>query len=395
MTTTYSWPHINWDSLRTKRRERLVDLMQRKRLDHVLVSSFDNVRWATDYRTNLTYDSACEFFAALVDATGRTILVAFDTESDEDQPFVDYPWIQRRVAGPSWQPFWARAAAYAEVLAREMSEAGAIRVGVDILHFDVVDRLRRDLTNVDLIPIGEDLLAMRKVKMPEEITLIEAACDVASLSLSAVMQRSEEGMTDQDIAALAIDTAYQHGIEWLSHCALVADGSPQDVNWLPRGKRLWSGASFLLDFGVYGAGGYCSDFCRTVFIGEPRREVLAAHNSLIDALHYGADLARPGVRCSDIAREVCGVLRKHGLPETEYAMGHGIGLRLTEPPSISQAGLVDGDERLVEGMVICIEPSTCVEVDGVSVSIKEEDQYLVESTGLRQLTRTMQAGSQK
>ena len=82
---------------------------------------------------------------------------------------------------------------------------------------------------------------------------------------------------------------------------------------------------------------------------------------------------------------MCHALRKHGLPETDYAMGHGIGLRLTEPPAISRSGDVE-DQRLEEGMVICIEPSTWVEVDGVPVSLKEEDQYVVEANGLRPLT---------
>ena len=387
----YAWPRIDWDALRSKRRERLRDLMRDMRLDHLLLSSFDNVRYATDYRTNLTYDSNCEFFAALVDQSGDSTLIVFDTEFDEDAPLADFPWIKRRVAGPSWQPFWARAAAYTGVLARELSALGAKRVGVDVLQFDVVDRLRKDLSGVEYLPVGEELLRLRRVKMPEEVSLLEASCEVASLCMSAVMRGTHEGVTDEELAALAVETAYHHGVEWLSHCALVAQGNPREVNWLPRGRRLWDGESFLLDFGVYGVGGYCSDFCRTVFVGEPRPEVATAHKALIAAFQEGVDLARPGVPCSDIARAICDGLQARGLPETDYAMGHGIGLRLTEPPSISKAGLVDVEEQLVEGMVICIEPSTVVELDGVPVSLKEEEQYVVESAGLRQLTRSRRA----
>ena len=49
---------------------------------------------------------------------------------------------------------------------------------------------------------------------------------------------------------------------------------------------------------------------------------------------------------------------------------------------------MDADEVLAEGMTVCIEPSTAVEVDGELVGLKEEEQYVVTGTGLRQLTKT-------
>ena len=37
-------------------------------------------------------------------------------------------------------------------------------------------------------------------------------------------------------------------------------------------------------------------------------------------------------------------------------------------------------------MTIALEPETQVEVDGVTILLKVEDNYVVESTGLRRLT---------
>ena len=76
-----------------------------------------------------------------------------------------------------------------------------------------------------------------------------------------------------------------------------------------------------------------------------------------------------------------------GLPPTSYAMGHGIGLRLVEPPSLFRPDRMDADEVLAEGMVICIEPSTAVEFGSEVVGLNEE-QYVMIGTGLRQLTKT-------
>jgi Xaa-Pro aminopeptidase len=44
------------------------------------------------------------------------------------------------------------------------------------------------------------------------------------------------------------------------------------------------------------------------------------------------------------------------------------------------------DDALEEGMIICIEPSTQVEVDGLVVGLKDENQFVVEANGLRKLT---------
>jgi Xaa-Pro aminopeptidase len=67
-------------------------------------------------------------------------------------------------------------------------------------------------------------------------------------------------------------------------------------------------------------------------------------------------------------------------------MGHGIGARLIEYPSIFRPELMEYDEALEEGMIICLEPSTYVELDDVVVSLKDENQYVVEANGLRKLT---------
>ncbi len=151
---------------------------------------------------------------------------------------------------------------------------------------------------------------------------------------------------------------------------------------------MWAGDTFFVDYGVYGAGGYASDFCRTHVAETAPPQVRDAHRTLREALAEGEAMARPGVRGSEVAAAVNAALQREGLPPTSYAMGHGIGLRLVEPPSLFRPERMDADETLAEGMTICIEPSTAVEVGGEVVGLKEEEQYVVTETGLRQLTKT-------
>jgi Xaa-Pro aminopeptidase len=67
-------------------------------------------------------------------------------------------------------------------------------------------------------------------------------------------------------------------------------------------------------------------------------------------------------------------------------VGHGVGLRACELPTIYRADRMGRDQILQEGMVISLEPETGVEVDGRLIILKVEDNYVVEAGGLRRLT---------
>lgn len=381
----YRWPDVDERALLDERRARVAELMSAEGLDHLVLSGFDNIRYATGFRANLTYDSNYEWYAAIVDDSVTATLLACDIGDDIDGPVPGHPTITRRVGSLSWQAAWAHPETYAGLLARELRVAGARRVGVDTLPFDIADALRDEF---ELVPVAGELLRRRMVKTADEIRLVESACEVASLAMSAAMQGFTEGMTDSEILTLANDTSNRCGVEWISHAVITVQATPSRASWLPTGRRVWSGDSFFVDYGVYGVGGYASDFCRTHLAESAPGAVHAAHRALREAIAESEAMARPGVRGSEIAAAANAVLEGRGLPPTSYAMGHGIGLRLVEPPSLFRPDRMDSDETLEEGMTICIEPSTYVEAGDDVVGLKEEEHYAVTATGLRQLTRT-------
>jgi Xaa-Pro dipeptidase len=384
----YDWPRVDEAALLADRRARVAAVMKEERLDALLLSGFDNIRYATSFRASLTYDSNYEWYAALLDKDLAGTLLACDIGEPIDGPVPGNTAITRRVGAPSWQAAWAQPRTYAQLIERELR--GARRVGVDVLQFDVADALRQD--GVELVPVAQALLRQRMVKTADEIRLVEASCEVASLAMSAAMRGFVEGMTDVEIVNLANDVSNRCGVEWISHAVITVQATPSRASWLPTGRRVWAGDTFFVDYGVYGAGGYASDFCRTHVAETAPPQVREAHRRLREALAEGEAMARPGVRGSEVAAAVNAALQQRGLPPTSYAMGHGIGLRLVEPPSLFRPDRMDADEMLAEGMTVCIEPSTAVEVGGEVVGLKEEEQYVVTATGLRQLTKTAVEG---
>jgi Xaa-Pro aminopeptidase len=382
----FEWPHIDWDGFTARRRTLFHGLMESEGIDHAILSGFDGIRWATGIRTNYTHDSNYDWFCAVVDPANEVTLITNDGGTDEEHPEPGLPWLRRRVSGPSWQSHWAHPTPFAREIAGALIRGKARRVGVDALSFEVMDRLRAQLPEVEFVPLMRPFLDLRRIKMPEEIALTEAACEVASLAMSAGINGARDGMRDSDIVSLAVDAVYGCGAEQLSHAVIVCQSSPGETGWFASGRRIRRGQSFFMDLGCYGVGGYCSDFCRVGFIGEPPKEVRRAYRDLLDVHDTVAAELRPGALCSEITSRINAGLEAKGLPPTPYAMGHGIGARLVEPPSIYTPSLMERDDRIEEGMIICIEPSTHVEANGVAVGLKDENQYLVERDGLRNLT---------
>jgi Xaa-Pro aminopeptidase len=147
----------------------------------------------------------------------------------------------------------------------------------------------------------------------------------------------------------------------------------------PGGRQaLRPGDSVLFDFGAV-LDGYCSDFGRTVFCGEPTAEYRRAHQVMLDAQEAGRQAARPGVRCAEVNRACRAPIEDAGYgPYFRHRMGHGIGLDVHERPFIS----VEDETPLEVGMTFTDEPS--ILVPG-RVGVRIEDVVVCEIDGGRKL----------
>ncbi len=383
----YEWPHVDTIALRAARWQRVAEVMKAAEVDHILLTGHDNIRYATDYRSMLIAEGF-DWYAALTGDTGETVVFVPYVPEDVASPQPDLPALRKFVATPSWVPSLSQAAIWLRLLAREIRSAGARRVGVELLSFQFVDGLRKELPQVEFVSIADSLYRARQIKHPDEIRLLEAASTVNAMASSAALARAAEGMTDHDVLAVAMEQLQRSGVEFLTHSLCVTRDVQLSGNWFAKGKRLWEGDCFFFDIGCYGSGGYASDMCRTGFVGEPPAPVRKAYAALLEAYEAGQAAARPGVRASMIDRTINDHLRRHGLKETPYSMGHGVGLRACELPLIYRPHMMTQDAELEAGMVISLEPETTVEVGGAPVVLKLEDNFVVEATGLRRLTHT-------
>jgi Xaa-Pro dipeptidase len=385
----YSWPAVDWDALRAGRSGKVAELMRRRGLDHLLMTGFDTIRYAADYRT-LIIAEGFDWFAAIIDTGGACDLFVPWVDEVSERPEPELPWIRAIWPLPSWSPALAHARTWTQSLAGVLRQRGARRIGFELVYADLLAALRQEIPRAEFVPAATDLLDLRLSKNAIEIELLAAASQVNSRAAAAAMEAAKVGMTDHDILAVAMENLQRDGSEFVSHS--VCNVRRGTGTWFAVGNELAEGDAFFFDIGCYGAGGYASDMARTGFIGEPPAAVQRAYRALLEAHHVGEERARPGVRASQVHEAVNQYLRREGFPITPYALGHGVGLRACELPTIHRADRMDRDQVLREGMVIALEPETAVEIAGQVVVLKVEDNYLVQQDGLRRLTDTPYAG---
>lgn len=134
--------------------------------------------------------------------------------------------------------------------------------------------------------------------------------------------------------------------------------------------------------------GYWGDMTRTFLKGKPSDTVKKMFAAVLEANLRAQDKVKPGNLLSDVHKTAAATLEKHGFKTGKldgrmqgyiHSTGHGLGLDIHEPPSVSPRG-----GEIKPGLVITIEPGLYYEKHG---GIRLEDDLYVTKTGHETLTR--------
>ncbi len=128
--------------------------------------------------------------------------------------------------------------------------------------------------------------------------------------------------------------------------------SPASVNEM----IIQEGDVVCLDFGIKHKGLY-TDHAMTVIAGTKHDpEDLRLVRGTLEALMLGIAEARVGNTTGDIGHAVERFAKKNGFGYPKNLSGHGVGLKVHEEPHVPNFGAPKSGEKLVEGLVIAIEP---------------------------------------
>jgi Xaa-Pro aminopeptidase len=238
---------------------------------------------------------------------------------------------------------------------------------------------RRAAPDAEIVNAHDFIWPMRMIKDDEEQALMRRAATLVDDAYPLILAKMELGMSIADVARAVDDTLYELGADWTSFHTGIYMGckaAPGAPSVFEAGDRtLERGGSIAFDFGAL-LDGYCSDFGRTVFIGEPTDErrkvyelVMAAQAAAIERMVDGEITA---AQLDDVARSI---IAEAGYGERFiHRLGHAIGKDVHEPPFLLEAD----DTTLRSGMFFTIEPSVVLD-DGSFIRV--EDVVMVGPSG--------------
>jgi Xaa-Pro aminopeptidase len=351
------------------RRERTAQLVAALKLDALLVTSLDNVR----YLTGFTGSSA----NVLIFPDGRAVLFTDPRYTVQSKQQVNCAI--RIAKGPLTKSVMA------EVARTRISRIGFEPENLNVARFEGLTKALP--AKARLIPATEGLIAkLRMVKDDGEIALIRHAVDVNSRALEQALKRLKSGMTETAFAAEIDYQSRKLGANGPAFDTIVAFGEraalPHARPGATRIATTKSGPGMLLiDMGAF-CDGYASDMTRMVHLGAADAKYKRAYNAVLEAQLAGIATVRPGATAASVDRATRRTLKKHGLErEFVHSTGHGLGLEIHEAPRLGKSD----KSKLEPGMTITIEPGVYIEGWG---GIRIEDTVLVTESGCEILTPT-------
>ena len=203
---------------------------------------------------------------------------------------------------------------------------------------------------------------VRMIKSENEVNLIRKICNIAGRSFDNISSMSYLTQPLSELFKLFKIDLLKEGADDVPYLVGGA-GQPSysDIISPANNVPLKIGDTFMLDTGAIYSGYYC-DFDRNFSIGKSSNAVNKAYRLLWETTELALATARPGLTTSELF-----FIMGKNLQTTSSdvgRLGHGLGIQLTEWPSIAPWD----NTILQENMVITIEPSVSVEGGGVLVS---------------------------
>src|SRR5439155_12012541 len=245
-----------------------------------------------------------------------------------------------------------------ERVARGLGDGATVAVG-DRVWAETVLTLARTF-GIERLRTGSVLVnELRRRKTPEELEAMDRAIRMVEQAMAAVTPLVVPGATMTQLAEAvdhALRAAGSRTPSFTTHVFTGLGEGELDSGTATGNDPIPEGTSVMFDFGAV-ADGYCSDFGRTIYVGEPPDGYREAYEVMLAAQEAGRAAAAAGTPAAEVNAACRGPIEEAGLGEHfRHRMGHGIGLDVHERPFIS----VEDTTQLEPGMTFTDEPSIII-----------------------------------
>ncbi len=355
-------------------------LMHDARLDAVLVTTEAEIRYFTGFHSQF-FESPTRPWFVIVPAEGKPIAV-IPTIGESGMAAT---WIDDIHTWPSPRPADDGISALASTISSLPTCHGRLGMPLgpeSLLRMPAGDAKKlADAIPHEVVDCAEMLLRQRFVKSPAEIEKIRRACQITSDAFEALPTHSRIGDSEIDITRrMRIDLLERGADSTPFMVAGSGTGGYDSIIMGPTQRQLQSGDILIIDTGTVFDGYFC-DFDRNFGFGHVADDARRANTAVHQALDAGFEAARPGARMCDVWSAMSRVMEEFGsLGNSIGRMGHGLGMLLTEWPSVHP----DDQNILEPGVVMTLEPGMTF---APGRQLVHEENIVITESGAEYLTR--------
>lgn len=347
------------------RMKRLMQLLEKEKIDAVLVAQRYNIRYFSGFTGDTAY---------LYISKKRKV---FMTDSRYTV------WAQEEVK--DFEIFQVdRTVSYQEKTRQLAEEENIKSIGFEnhVMIYSDVQAFRAKLPDIMWLELGQGLDRIRCIKDASELEYIGRAEAIGDRAFSHIVKELCVGMSEKE-AAWEIECAMRkHGAEGLSFETIAVFGKRTAMpHAVPGETKLQKGDFVVMDFGCMYRG-YCSDMTRTVVMGEASGRQKDIYETVLKAQLAALSSIKSGMRCCDADAVARNWIEKAGYGQYfGHGLGHSVGLFIHEFPALSPRE----ETVLQEGMLETVEPGIYIPDFG---GVRIEDLVIVTRNGCENLTKS-------
>lgn len=348
------------------RLEKIAGLVKRMGVDAILITGEINLRYATKFRglegivvVTAQGEGICYTDARYIEAVSSQIT------PDGYQvilPVGSYPTC--------------------ETVKRFVEERGVRTLGFEDKIMSVAEyRQYSSLLPCELVPIGDGLEALRRVKEPYEIACITKAQRIAEDSLNRLLPDIKPGAYEDELASKLRYYMGLGGSEGFAEGMILVCGPTTSMpHGLPSHKAISDGDFVTIDFGAL-VEGYFSDMTRTFAVGHVSQKMKDVYHIVLEAQLAGIDAFACGKTGMEVDAAARNVIIQAGYGQYfGHSVGHSLGLEIHESPRASRT--YQGVYQMYD--ITTIEPGIYLPGE---FGVRIEDMIYIDPAGKHNLTQ--------
>ena len=202
---------------------------------------------------------------------------------------------------------------------------------------------------------------MSLIKSKEEIELIRESALLVSKTLGMLAAEIRPGINTLHLDSLAETYIRDHGAVpgflglYDFPNTLCISPNSQVVHGIPNKEEVKEGDILSIDCGVL-KNGFYGDHAYTFEVGEVKNEIKKLLKVAKESLYLGIAEFKKGNRTGDVGYAIQNHNESNGYGVVRELVGHGLGKEMHEKPEMPNYGKRGSGKKLIEGMVVAIEP---------------------------------------